>query len=270
MIRFDNLTQRAVFAMTGLLAAVALTVTMPGTAAAQESGSGNDWHFGANLYVWPVEMGGGTVNGSDIDVDAGDIIDNLEMAFMGGVNVRHGKWTFLVDVFYLNIADERSATGTLREDGLVPISLEGELDIKSWVVTPVVTYRVVENERLGLDVLAGARYLSQEADVNLEVTAPAPLIREREFNKTSQGWDAIVGARGELALAEKWFAPFHLDIGAGETDVTWQALGGAGYRFSKVDVIVVYRYLSWDFEDASEVLDDLNAKGPMAGVKIKF
>jgi hypothetical protein len=270
MARFDNLVQRGAFVAAALLAAMALTAAMPGIAAAQESDSGNDWHFGANLYIWSIYIGGSTVNGSEIDVDASDVIENLEMAFMGTAVVGRGKWTFLVDLLYLNLADDRSATGTLREGGLVEISLDGDLDLKAWVVTPAVSYRVFENERLGLDVLAGARYLWMDADVNLEVTAPALLAREREFNKSGEVWDAIVGARGEVALAEKWFVPFHFDVGTGQTDMTWQAFGGAGYRFGKVDVVVAYRYLSWDFEDDSEVLDDLNVSGPLAGVRIRF
>jgi hypothetical protein len=267
MTRFDNLRQRAVFAAAGLLVAMALTVAMPGTAAS-ESDSGNDWQFGANLYLWYLDLGGGTVNGSDIDVPASDLLENLEMGGLGGLFARRGKWTFLVDGLYLDVAGDRSATGTLRPDGPVQVSLEGELQLKAWTVTPAVTYRVFENERLGLDILAGARYLSLEADVKLEVTAPVQQVLE--FSKSGTAWDAIVGARGDLALAGKWFAPFHLDVGTGETDITWQGVGGVGYRFGKVDIVAVYRFLSWDFEDDSEVLNDLNASGPLAGVRIRF
>ncbi len=260
MTRFDSLTQRAVFTAALLLAAIALTAAMPGAVAASEVGSGDNWQFGANLYLWYADLGGGTVNGGDIDVEASDIIDNLKMGFMGGVNARRGKWSFLVDAIYLKVSDDRSVTGKLPSGA--DVRLEADLDVKTWIVTPAVTYRVVENERLNLDVLAGARYLWMEADLEFRVS--------RDFNNSDGVWDAIVGVRGDLALAEKWFVPFHLDIGTGETDFTWQALGGIGYRFSKVDVVVAYRYLSWDFEDDSKVFDDLNISGPLAGLRFRF
>ncbi len=51
MTRFDNLTQRAVFAAALLLAAVALTAAIPGAAAASEGGYDETncifyYHFG--------------------------------------------------------------------------------------------------------------------------------------------------------------------------------------------------------------------------------
>ncbi len=260
MTRFNSLTQRAVFTAALLLASIVLTAAMTGAVAASEDGSGNKWQFGANLYLWYADLGGGTVNGGDIDVEASDIIDNLKMGFMGGVNARRGKWTVLVDAIYLKVSDDRSVTGKLPSGA--DVRLEADLDLKTWIVTPAVTYRVVENERLNLDVLAGARYLWMEADLEFRVS--------RDFNNSDGVWDAIVGVRGDLSLAEKWFVPFHLDIGTGETDFTWQALGGIGYRFSKVDIVVAYRYLSWDFEDDSEVFDDLNISGPLAGLRFRF
>ena len=66
-----------------------------------------------------------------------------------------------------------------------------------------------------------------------------------------------------------WFIPFHLDIGTGESDFTWQGFAGLGYRFKSLDVLVGYRYLYWDFED-NAALDDLDVSGPGAGVRFYF
>jgi hypothetical protein len=56
-------------------------------------------------------------------------------------------------------------------------------------------------------------------------------------------WDGIVGARGHVNLTEKWYLPFYADIGTGQSKLTWQALGGIGYRFKWFDFTVAYRYL---------------------------
>ena len=45
-------------------------------------------------------------------------------------------------------------------------------------------------------------------------------------------WDGIVGAKGAFALGDKhkWVVPYYVDIGTGDSDVTWQAELGVGYR----------------------------------------
>jgi hypothetical protein len=53
--------------------------------------------------------------------------------------------------------------------------------------------------------------------------------------------------------------------------MTWQALGAINYRFQRVDAVVGYRYLDWDFDDGDMLnFDDLNLSGPFAGVKFLF
>ena len=40
-------------------------------------------------------------------------------------------------------------------------------------------------------------------------------------------WDAVVGIRGQFELSGRWFMPFHLDVGTGDSDVTWQTTAGS-------------------------------------------
>jgi len=32
--------------------------------------------------------------------------------------------------------------------------------------------------------------------------------------------------------SRKWFVPYYLDVGTGESDLTWQAMGGIGYSLA--------------------------------------
>jgi hypothetical protein len=34
-------------------------------------------------------------------------------------------------------------------------------------------------------------------------------------------WDGIVGIRGKVTLNEKWYLPYHLDVGTGNSEVTY-------------------------------------------------
>ena len=82
-------------------------------------------------------------------------------------------------------------------------------------------------------------------------------------------WDGIVGATGKVKLNEKWYLSYYVDVGTGDTRLTRQAFGGVGYRFKRVDAILGYRYLDWDF-DGNDVFDDLNLSGPLVGIKFKL
>ena len=168
---------------------------------------------------------------------------------MGVAGVRKGKWSFMTDAVYLDVEENQS--GVIRE-----------VDVFGWVVTPSVGYNLVEAEKGSLDLLAGARYLWLKTELDFE--------GGHKVSDSGGFWDGIVGLRGRVNLAKNWYLPLYLDIGTGETDLTWQAFGGVAYKFSKVDVVVGYRYLTWDFDDDNKALDDLNFHGPMAGVKFVF
>jgi hypothetical protein len=70
-------------------------------------------------------------------------------------------------------------------------------------------------------------------------------------------------------LTEKWYLFGYLDIGTGDSDVTWQGLGGVGYRFKWFDLVAAYRYLRWNFSD-NKALDNLYLYGPAAGIRFQF
>ena len=66
--------------------------------------------------------------------------------------------------------------------------------------------------------------------------------------------------KGNVKLTEKLYIEFYGDVGTGESDLTWQAMAGIGYKFKWFDVVATYRYLDWDFDDNSAI-DDLNISG---------
>ena len=62
-----------------------------------------------------------------------------------------------------------------------------------------------------------------------------------------------------------WFVPWYADVGTGQTDLTWQALGGLGYSFKWGEVIGVWRYMDYNFKSGSPV-EKLTLNGPALGV----
>ena len=241
----------ALFRKSMLAASVLiLVVCSVGTVSAEESAVDETWKFDAEIYFWGASIGGKSASGSDVDVELDDILDNLKFAAMGVAAVRKGKWSLNTDVIYL----------TTEENSTVASGVRASVDLYNWVVTPFVGYKLVDTDRIDLDILGGARYLYLKAE--LEVGAA-------RAEDSGGNWDGIIGVRGDVNLTDKWFLPYHFDIGTGESQVTWQAFGGIGYRFKWFDVAVAYRYLSWDFDD-NKAVDDLYLHGPFAGVRFSF
>ncbi len=218
--------------------------------------------------MWAASIGVTTASGSDIDIEFSDIISNLDMTFMGAFGARKGKWSLLTDVIYLNISDDDQGTLTVPIGSGFSVGTDASVELSSWIVTPVVSYNIMQTEKASLDVLGGARYLWMKNDIKLKISGPLGTRQER-VTESGDVWDGIVGIRGKVNLNEKWYLPYHVDIGTGETDLTWQALGGVGYRFGKVDLVLGYRHMEWNFDDNS-VFDDLEISGPYAGFKFVF
>ncbi len=88
---------------------------------------------------------------------------------------------------------------------------------------------------------------------------------------TENNWDAIIGLKGRAFIGNerKWFVPYYVDIGAGESKFTWQLNGGIGYAFDWGAVVASWRYLDYSFKSSSRVTD-MNFSGPLVGVAFKF
>lgn len=214
-----------------------------------ESGSEGDWEFGAQIYLWGAGIGGQSGSGSDLDINFDDIFDDLKMGFMGAAAARKGKWTVMMDLIYLDIEDDEAVNG-----------INTRVELSSWIITPSVGYTVLESEQGRLNLLLGARYLYLKTDMGLG---------NIQFSDSGSNWDGIIGIDGELNLGQKWYLPYYLDIGTGNSDLTWQGDIGIGYRFNKCDIVLSYRYLNYDF-DEGDVIDNMNISGPMIGFKFFF
>lgn len=114
---------------------------------------------------------------------------------------------------------------------------------------------------------AGARLLS--LDIDLELTGGGSLRPDRRLSESVSLWDGILGAKGRLALNDRWFLPYYLDVGTGDTDLTWQAFGGIGYEFDWGEVSLTYRYLVYD-QGSDKILQDVAFGGPKLGIVFRF
>jgi hypothetical protein len=223
----------------------------------------NGWEYSASIYLFMAAIDIDTAKGEELKLSFSDIIDNLNFTMMGNLGAQKGKWGFLADVIYMDLEDDINySPGPL---GLVNVNSVG---MKSWIVTPIVTYRIMESDKLDLDILAGARYLYIKTPIKYTVVDT-----QMSTSPSNDAWDGIIGLRGKYDLNEKWYMQGHLDAGTGDTDMTWQVFAGVGYKYDNFDLVAGYRHLEWDFDNSDpggDKLDNLSMNGPIIGAKFYF
>jgi opacity protein-like surface antigen len=253
----------------GVTIALLLVFCWANHAAAQDI---NKWQYELTLYGWYTDIGG-TVNhpGSPVmpegpfKFDASDILDSLSMVFMGGFEARKNRWSIITDMVYLDVGGDKTTTITTRPG--VPVTASVDLDISTWIIGGAIGYDLVQDDRMTLAVVGGARYTAMDTDSTL--TLQGVTARSSKNSASEDLLDGIVGVRGFINLTEHWYLPYYADIGAGGSDLTWQALAGIGYRFSWGDLKLAYRYLDYEMDDG-KLLADLNVSGFLLGISFHF
>ena len=232
------------------------------TAETQGASQQRDWEFVLVVYGWMADLEATAPNGANIDISFSDIMDNLDFTFMSAFGVRKNRWSFMVDAIYLDLDD--NSNSNINE-----VLKLTDVYLKNWIINPYVSYQLLRGEKGSLHMLAGARYFWLDTGLEIRTRPPLPPEKVKESGKDDV-WDAVVGIKGELKLAERWFIPYVLDIGGGNSDYTYQAMAGIGYQFEKFELLAVYRYMHWEFDNNFSLLDELTVKGPAIGARFTF
>lgn len=265
------------FAMAATSLCMGLAI-VPTYASAQTS---DQWQYGAVVYGWLPTIGGKTTfpggGGTDIDVDVDTILSHLKFTFMGSFEARKGPLGVYTDLIYLSVGGDKSQTRDVMIGGRpLPGGVSGDfhLDIKTTIWTIAGEYRVATDPAASVDLLGGARLadLRQTLDWNFSADL-GPFNPSRSGTKevNINNWDAIVGAKGRVAFGDsrQWFVPWYVDVGTGQSDLTWQAIGGIGYSFTWGEVIGAWRYMDYKFKSGSPV-EKLTLNGPAVGVAFRW
>jgi hypothetical protein len=252
--------------------ALLLATALPTTAAAA---GGEQWEYDATTYLWGAGIKATTPTGGDIDISFSDIVDDLDMAFMGDFGAHKGKWSLLANAIYLDVSQGGAGRETIPVLGgafVINTTVSADLDMKAWITAFGGGYNVVDNERATLDLVGGARYFWLDIDLKLDlITAAGPLMTSRaaKVSDSDSVWDGVVGVKGKINLDNNWYLPYYADVGTGQSDLTWQAMAGVGYKFKWGDVQLAYRHLDYDFK-SDFLLKDMSLSGPLLGASFYF
>ena len=263
----------------------------PAPAVAQAGG--DQWRFSVTPYLWLPSLEGNLRYGPPpaggaapkISVNAEDILSALDFTFMLSADARKGRWSIATDFMYLDLsADESGIKSVDFNPGPGPVNvtnttlnLSTEVKFKGSIWTLVGGYSLVEEPHARLDLIGGFRYADLEPTTNWQlsaaVTGPvgtATFARTGSVTQSVSIWDAIVGVRGRFKLGDgNWFVPYHFDVGAGDSKLTWQGVIGVAYSYKWGDIGLVYRYLSYE-QGGNKLIEDLKLSGPALGASFRF
>jgi hypothetical protein len=272
----------------------AADLTPPPPAPALEAPVPPGWTYRFVPYGWLTSMRGTqTVRGRSTKVDASfiDIVEKSDtlVALMGTFEARNGPFALYGDLVWSKVGVEggnvRTRTPAPGLTGTVGRAVG--LDVQMAIVEVGAAYEVARSGPLAFDVLGGARYWYQEADLSLEVTrtldiGDLELAGTRAFARSgSVDWlDPVIGARVRYAVAPGHELFLRGDIGGFGvgSDFSWQALGGYGFDFGSYQGItfsgvIGYRALSVDYaqgEGRRRYEFDMLQHGPILGVSMRW
>jgi hypothetical protein len=250
---------QCVLLSTGVISSIVAS----GLVQAAEPPPTDSWQHSLTLYAWLPTLDGEFKyqrdNGESLPIDSSQILDSLNMTFMGAYEAHKDKWVFLGDLIYLNLSNDkdRETIGYSNVD----------MKLKGWQLGLYGGYNLYQTDRSSLDLMAGLRYLTIETETKL--SSDLERLPDLKLTKDADVWDGIIGLRGRTNLNENWFIPYYADIGAGDSDLTWQAMTGIGYQAGWGDTSLVYRHLEWD-QGEDKLLQDVSFSGPALAVKFHF
>lgn len=201
--------------------------------------------------------GGGTATSS--------FLDKLDMVFMGAYEVRKEKWSFLFDAIYLKMSDSQDKSVTLPPIlDQPPLQVYSEQELTMLFLDFYGGYNTIDTANFRLDVMAGIRYFYFGVAAKFTVNN-----RDVSISPSIEFYDALIGIKGEVSLSENWYVPYKFDIGAGDSELTWQTEASIGYRFSWGDILATYRYIHYNKGD-SGLIEEIDVYGPKLGVLFHF
>ncbi|HYN79496.1 MAG TPA: hypothetical protein VES73_17070 [Lamprocystis sp. (in: g-proteobacteria)] len=246
-----------------------------------------DWHFSLTPYLWlpninadlsydlpprVAELLDSEAARLDARIGPNDWLSSLKFGLLLAGEARKGPWSVFTDIIYLDLGNQDATVRTLhgpRGEAFAAIDRQSQIDLSATVWTLGGGYTLAHGSWGHVDALAGFRYLGLDTDLKWQFAGSRDrLERTVKVSRNEEQWDGLIGVKGQILFANgSWFMPFYLDLGAGSSNLTWQAMLGAGYRFGWGDVTLAIRSLSYDFDEQNA---DVRFTGPMLGATFRW
>ena len=238
------------------LGKIAIAVGLCALAAPALAEDDGGWNFVLQPYFLAPAMSGTSGVGpidARVDVSRKDVLSNLNVGFLGYVEVSKGNFAFGVDTNYMNL-DATSGRELINAD-------VGQL-----AVQPMLFYRIGP----WFELMGGARYNR----IKVELEATFAVIDGR---KATQDWvDPIVGFRFQGPLSGAVGFGLLANIGGFGigSDLSYQVRPMLNFSLSRaISIDAGYQWAYMDYETGSGLKRfayDVNTTGPILGMTFRF
>jgi hypothetical protein len=248
---------------------LAVALALPGGMSAARA----EWQWAVTPYFWAPDVTvDATLNEMDIGstIEFASILDKADAAAILNFEGRKGRAGFFADAVYLSLADGPAPSG----NPAVPAGTNVSAELDQLIAEAGGIFRLAGGAGSGLDLLFGARVIDLEVDARLDFPDPGPPA-DRVRTRDDQLLDVFGGLRYGGAISERWVWSLRGDVGAGDTDLTWQGILLFGLKLGKdLDNVLFlgYRHLAYEFEVHGSGITalDLRFTGPAVGFRFGF
>lgn len=249
------------YTYAGLAAAMLLAAWQPQAGAAdfEPMPTADEWTFTVAPYFWAAGMSGDVgifgLEPVELNLKFRDILKDLKFAAMGVAELHNGRWGIAGDIMYSNIGTDESVQ---RIVGGVDAKLDASVGTQTFTGTIMGEYRVIDQERMMLDVMAGIRIWDVNTDIDMELKANGNHVGTFSGNDGATWVDPMIGVKTRLDTGSPIFFTAWGLVGGVVTgsDFGWDLLGGIGYQWTeKFSTVAGYRALGVDYESDGFVFD---------------
>ena len=269
-----SMRERTVTILASVLALAAVLFSGVVRADPQET----PWEFSVTPYLWlphvDASMRYETPGNGGSQVSLTNLLQHLNAALFLSGEARKGKWGLAADLVYCAFRKEGSNVLSVQGPGgsEVPVNTATTTSLTGYMISLTGHYALVRSPDTQLDFLTGLRYthIGTTLDWSFAVAVDSLPGRTGSAEQGVDLYDGVVGLRGNARFGGgKWFVPYYLDAGAGTSKFTWQGMLGVGYSFGWGDLLLVYRYLSFEQGDEHPV-QRFYLSGPALGATFRF
>lgn len=212
----------------------------------------------ATLYLWASGLTGtqalAGLPPTDVDLGFDQILDKVDMAAAGLVEVRGDRAGFLGELNYVKLSAKATGPGG---------ALTGDLTSKATFALLAGTWKVDETPARRVDLIGGVKYFRFSNALTL---APGPVAASGHAD-----WvDATVGVKASFALSDTWSLKTWAMLGAGGSDLSWDVLAAFDYQINDTwSASLGYRATGVDYASGSFSYD-MRQYGPIIGLTRRF
>lgn len=227
------------------------------------------WHLSVSPYLWFPGVHGTAVgpeeNGLGFKASPSDLLSHFQIGLMGAVELSHKRIVTSMDIFWIRLQDNTAfplppAVG----DG----AIGAKIHMTEFFLAPKVGYRVIDQEKIKIDALAGFRFWHFGESLTFD-----PSTINLNFTGSQNFVDPIVGGRIQLPLSPKIVVNILGDVGGWNTGskLEYQIVGLIGYRIKPALTLQAgWRYLNLDYQGSRGSVFNVTTAGVLFGATLNL